>query len=50
MKVGTRHLFSYLCSVPKYLLNTVMPEGEKNWAAVVIGGDNLPFPSWNRVN
>ena len=28
-----------------------MLEGEKKWeGAVVIGGDNLPSPSWNRVN
>ena len=30
-----------------------MPEGEKiegGGRAVVIGGDNMPFPGWNRVN
>ena len=32
-------------------INAVMPEGEKHWGgAVVIGGDNLPSPSLNRVN
>jgi hypothetical protein len=26
-------------------------DGEKLWrGAVVIGGDNLPSPGWNRVN
>ena len=29
----------------------VMPEGEKHWGGqLVIGGDNLPSPSSNRVN
>ena len=33
------------------ICNSVMPEGEKNGGgAVVIGGDNLPSPDWNRVN
>ena len=27
-----------------------MPEGEKHWGAVLIGGDNLPSPGSNRVN
>ena len=32
---------------------SVMQEGEKigeGGGAVVIGGDNLPSPGWNRVN
>ena len=32
-----------------FFKDSVMLEGEKIWA-VVIGGDNLSFPSWNRVN
>ena len=28
----------------------VMPEGEKNLRGpVIIGGDNLPSPDWNRI-
>ena len=31
--------------------HTVMPEGEKiGELPVVIGGDNLPSPGWNRAN
>ena len=26
-----------------------MPEGEKHWGAILIGGDNLPSPGWNRL-
>ena len=29
---------------------SVMPEGEKIGGTAVIGGDNLPSHSWNRVN
>ena len=28
----------------------VMPEGEKIGGPVVIGGDIMPSPGWNRVN
>ena len=42
---------SHLYFHTRTLLLPVMPEGEKIGAgAVVINGDNLPSPGWNRLN
>ena len=34
----------------KYDRLAVMLEGEKVWGPVVLVGDNLPSPGWNKVN
>ena len=54
-KVGIFVMLSHATQVPATYYgktsNSVMPEVEKHWGVpVVIGGDNLPSPSWNRVN